>query len=556
MSNPRVFEVMAQAFVAEGVDTHFALMGNANMYWSTQMAQKHGVKTIHARHEHAACAMASAYARATGKVGVSSVTCGPGFTQITTDLMCALRGGTPLLVFAGDTEIKSPWNIQQVDIGPLATAAGAHYVPIRHIDRALDCVREAFYVARAERRPVVLGVPMDLQMLPFPYLPNYRPSSELGPIAQRPQPDPQLVDRLVEMIAASRRPVIVGGRGAVHSGAGPALEALADQCGALLATSLMAKGLFDHNRYSVGISGAFASNLAREQFAEADLVIGAGVGLGHYTTEGGYMFPNAKVVQIDTNPRGLWQGLRVADLHIKADAKAGAEAVLAKLREKRISLTGLRREELAKSISEASPDTKQFPVAPNTVDPRKALLELDRVVPKDWDIVVGNGHYTNFVLTHMGGRAAERWHSILDFGAIGSALPAAVGVAVSRNNNGKVLLIEGDGSLYLHIQELETIKRHGLKILTCILNDGAYGAEAHKFRAHNLNPDEAIHGRGTLAAIAQGFGLRGTTVTSMGKFESLLGEFQKGSGSELWDVHIDDKIPSAQYRRVHFGEAE
>ncbi len=553
MSDMKVYEVIAQAFVAEGVDTHFALMGNANMYWTSLLALKHGVRTIHARHEHCATAMAAGYSRATGKVGVSSVTCGPGFTQIMTELTCAVRGGTPLVIFGGDTQLNAAWSIHELDLGPLAVATGAHYVPIRHIDRVLDCVREAFHVARTQRRPVVLGVPMDLQQQKFPYLLDYKPSTDLGPTRQRPHPDPELVDQVVGMIAAARKPIIIGGRGAVHSGAGPSLEALAEQCGALLATSLPAKGLFDHNPFGIGIAGAFAGNLARELFAESDLVIGAAVGLGNYTTESGYLYPNARVVQIDTNPRGLWQGLRVADLHIRADAKATADAILAKLRERRFSASGMRTETLALRIANEVADPKEYPVAPNTVDPRTALLELDRVVPKDWDIVVGNGHFTNFVLTHMRGRPAERWHVINDFGAIGSGLAAAIGVTVTRNN-GKVLLIEGDGSLLMHIQELETIKRHGLQLLMCILNDGAYGAEAHKFRAQKMDAKESIHGRGDLAAVAKGFGLRSATVTALGRFEALLRDHQKGDGAELWDVHIEDKIPSAQYRRVHFGE--
>ncbi len=553
MSDMRVYEVLAQAFIDEGVDTHFTLMGNANMYWAATLAQKPGVRTIHVRHEHCACAMAGGYARATGKIGVASVTCGPGFTQIMTELTVAVRGNLPLVIFAGDTPMNAAYSVHQLDIGPLATATGAHYVPMRHIDRVLDSVREAFHVARLERRPVVLSVPMDLQQEPFPYHPEYEPSIDLYPTPQRVPPDPALVDKLVDMIAAAQRPIIIGGRGALHSGAGTALEAIAEHCGALLATSLLAKGLFDANPFAIGIAGAFSSHLAREHFAESDLVIGVGVGLGYYTTEAGFLYTNARVVQIDTNPRGLWQGLRVADMHIRADAKAAAEAILLKLRERSIALPGYRTPALAQRIASEPFDSKEYPVAPNTVDPRHALLELDRVVPKDWDIVVGNGHFFNFVLTHMRGRTADRWHAINDFGAIGSALPNAIGIATTRNN-GKVLLIEGDGSLLMHIQELETIKRHGLRLLICVLNDGAYGAEAHKFRAQGLDPSTVIHGRGDLAAVAKGFGLRGATVTELGRFEELLREHQKGDTSELWDVHIDDKIPSVQYRRLFFGE--
>lgn len=551
--NTPVYEVLAQAFVAEGVDTLFTLMGNGNMYWSNAMAQSFGVRTIHARHEHCAVAMAEGFARATGRVGVASTTCGPGFTQIMTALTVAARARMPLVVFTGEAPANVPWHVHSIDQGPLTLATGAHFIPIRLMDRVLNDVREAFYIARTEHRPVVVSVPEDFQREIYPFLTDYSPSTEIVPAAQRPLPDPQIVDRIVDLIGNSTKPIILGGRGAVHAGAMTSLQDLAGQCGALLATTLFAKGLFDSDPYGVGIAGAYASNLARELFAEADLVIGAGASLGYYTTEGGYLYPNAKVVQIDTAPRGLWQGQRVADVHLQSDARLGANALLAKLRERKVSAAGFRTADLAKRIAGEVPDDKVFPVDSNTVDPRSALLELDRVIPKDWDIVCGGAHFCNFAMTHLRGRAPERYHVVNEFGAIGSALSVAIGVATVRKD-GKVLLIEGDGSLLMHIQELETVKRHGLRLLTCVINDGGYGAEAHKFRAAGIDPRETIHGRGDLAALAKGFGIRSAMVRQLGMFAALFHAHVKADEAEVWDVHVDDKIPSAQYRRLYFGE--
>src|SRR5688572_19825467 len=169
MSDPKGYEVLSQAFVAEGTDTLFALLGDANMYWGAMMAQKFGVRVVHARHEHCAIAMADGYARHTGKVGVASVTCGPGFTQIMTALATASRGSIPLVVFAGDSPTSSAWHVQQLDRGSPAVARGARYVAVKSGDRMRDYVREAFYIARQERQPVVHGVPMDLQKAAFPW---------------------------------------------------------------------------------------------------------------------------------------------------------------------------------------------------------------------------------------------------------------------------------------------------------------------------------------------------------------------------------------------------
>jgi thiamine pyrophosphate-dependent acetolactate synthase large subunit-like protein len=554
MSTMKVSDMLATAFAAEGCEVLFTLMGDANMYWSEAMSRLPGMQVIHARHEHCAVAMADGYARAAGKVGVASTTCGPGFTQIMTALTIAARANVPLVVFAGDSPMTAPFYIQQIDMAPLAQGTGAHYIPVRSIDRVLDNVREAFHIAALESRPVVLSVPMDLQKQPYPYMADYTPSADVLPTPQRPMPDPALVDRLVGVIAEAEKPIIIAGRGAKLSGAHAAIAALAEASGALLATSLLGKGMFEGNPYALDIAGAYASDFSRECFAESDLVIGVGVGLGSYTTESGYLYPGAQTVQIDINPRGLWQGLRTADLHIRADARAGVEAVTAALKARGVARTGFRTAELARKIAEDQPDRKEFAIASGTVDPRKAMLELDAAVPKDWDVVIGGGHYFGIAMTHLRGRAAERYHVVSDFGAIGNGLPAAIGVAMARGD-GKVLLIEGDGSLLMHIQELETIRRQGVRLLMAIINDGGYGAEIHKFRAGGLSPETVIHGRGDLAGVANGFGVRGATVNRLGGMAGMFREHLAANSAGLWDVHTDDTVVSRPYRRIHYGEA-
>jgi len=547
-------DMLVKAFVAEGVEVLFTLMGDANMYWSAAMAEQPGMKVVHARHEHAAVAMADGYARATGRVGVASTTCGPGFTQIMTALTMAARANTPLVVFAGDAPIGASWYLQQIDMAPLALATGAHFVAVKSIDRMLDNVREAFVIAQVERRPVVLSIPMDLQKKDYPFLAEYLPSAGYVPAPQRPIPDPDMVARVVDLIAEAERPIVIAGRGASRTGAREALEALGERAGALMANSLLGKAVFEGNPYAIGIAGAFASDFARERFAEADLVIGVGAGLGHYTTEGGYLYPMAQVVQIDANPRGLWQGLRTADLHVRADARAAAEAIVEALDRRGIAKAGFRSPEMRAAIAADVPDAKTFTPQPNLLDPRRAIEELDAAVPKDWDVVIGAGHYFSIALTHMRGRANDRYHVVADFGGIGSGLPAAIGVAADRGD-GKVLLIEGDGSLYLHVQELETIRRHGIQMLIAIMNDGGYGAEFHKFRANGVEAREAIHGRGDLASVATGFGLRGNTVAETGRCRALFDQHQAANAAGLWDFQIDDLIPSRAYRRIHYGEA-
>jgi thiamine pyrophosphate-dependent acetolactate synthase large subunit-like protein len=185
-------------------------------------------------------------------------------------------------------------------------------------------VREAFYVARHERKPVVLGVPYDLQKQPLPNIGDYQPSSAVLPATEPAPPNPHQIEQLVEKLAQAKCPIILAGRGVLRSGATKEVEELAEQSGALLATTLLARGMFDHNPFSIGVTGGFARDIARELGAQADLVVAIGASLNYYTVDGGNMFPNAEVVQIDTEPLGLRNGMKAADLYLRADAKLAA----------------------------------------------------------------------------------------------------------------------------------------------------------------------------------------------------------------------------------------
>jgi acetolactate synthase-1/2/3 large subunit len=409
-------------------------------------------------------------------------------------------------------------------------------------------VREAFYVARHERKPVVLGVPYDLQKQPLPNIGDYQPSSTVLPSTAPTQPDPRQVAQLVEKLGRAKCPIILAGRGVIRVGAATAVEELAEQSGALLATTLLARGMFDHNPFSIGIAGGFARDIAREVGAQADLVIAFGSSLNYYTVDGGHMFPKAELAQIDLELLGLHNGMKAADLYLRADAQLAAAAMLDTLRRRGGTQASIRSSELARRIKEEPADSAQFPIAPGLIDPRRAIDEVDRVIPKDYDSVSGAGHQAYFHST-MRGRKPETYHAIREFGAIGNGISLAIGVAAARKN-GKTVLFEGDGSLLMHIQELEMVQRHGLKLLICVLNDGAYGSEIHKLRADGIDDSGAVFGRTDLASIAKGFGLRGTTVTDMSQFKLLFDAYQAQGTAELWNIHVSDQVVSPSTRRT------
>jgi thiamine pyrophosphate-dependent acetolactate synthase large subunit-like protein len=545
--NIPIYEALARAFAAEGVTAQFTLMGDGNMHWATALKNLDGVDSYLVRHEHCAAAMAIGYHLATGKVGVASVTCGPGFTQIMTALTGAARARIPLVVFAGEAPMHARWYNQLLDQAPFAAACGAHYIAAHSATRMYQHVREAFHIAQQERRPVVLGVPYDLQKQPLPNLGAYQPSSSVLPRTEPMQPNPRQVEELAGMLADATCPILLAGRGALRSGAQDAIERLGEAAGALFATTLPAKGMFDHNPFSIGIAGGFARDVAREAGEQADLVVAFGTSLNYFTVDGGNMFPKAKVAQVDTEPLGLNTGLKAGDLHLRADARLAAEQTLAKLRALGRASAKFRSPELARRIAEEPADGTRFPEQPGLLDPRRVAEALDRVIPKDFDCVSGAGHQSYFHTT-MRGRRPENYHVMREFGAIGNGISFAIGVAAARKN-GRVALFEGDGSILMHIQELETVRRHGLKLLFIVFNDGAYGSEIHKLRADGVDDSGSVFGRTDLAAIARGFGLRGATVTDLGQLEPLYREFAAQDDAELWNIHVSDQVVNPSVRR-------
>lgn len=469
----KVFDILAQTVLAEDVTTCFALLGDANMNFATRLAEG-GCDMVYVRHEHCAAAAAMAYARKSGRVGVATVTCGPGLTQLMTALPAAVRARLPMVVFAGEAPLKSAWYNQSIDQAPFVTATGAAYQSLHHPDRMPAAIRDAFVQARRARRPVVLGVPFDLQNLDWSgpaKLPA--PSKALLPKVSAIPPHPDDLARAAAMITAAKRIVVMAGLGAVEADAGPVCRDLAEICDGLLATTLPARGLFHDDPFNLSIAGGFSTDIARECLAEADLVIAVGASLAHHNSDGGKLWPKAKLLQIDTDPIAISQGRVAAHSHLRADARLAIEGLAATLPAR---APDWRSAALATRIATTPADSAPFPAEPGLHDPRDVVAAFEAHLPADWQMVNSSGHCSYF-FAQMPSRPQTHFLTIREFGAIGNGISFAMGVAAARPKD-TVVMFDGDGSLLMHIQELETISRHNFNILIVVLNDGAYGSRS------------------------------------------------------------------------------
>src|ERR1700679_1236704 len=232
--NPTVASVVAQDLASYGARRCFGLVGTANFKISHALVEA-GVELISARHECNAASMGDAYAKATGELTLVSVHSGPGLTNALTGIAEAAKSRTPLVVLAGDVPIGAVKNNFYIEQAEMVRAVGAVSERLHTVNSAREDALRAVTRALRDRQTVVLSMPLDVQ---HATLASNLPPLELPAAPGRLHPDPRAVERLAEALMRAERPLILGGRGAVLSDAEPALVALAERIGALLATSV------------------------------------------------------------------------------------------------------------------------------------------------------------------------------------------------------------------------------------------------------------------------------------------------------------------------------
>lgn len=548
----KVYDAMANAFIKEGTTTLFGLLGDGQMTWWSAMAKHPGLKIIDVRDEGAALTMAEGWAMATGKVGVCSSTQGPGLARMTTALIVATRSRTPVVVYTSKTSLNNDHVVQYLNQEQLVSATGAGYIEVLRPSYAETAVRDAFYRARRESRPIVLCVPLDVQRMDCDADgEDYRPSGELFFGQQAIRPDIERLAEAAGIVKAAKKPVIVLGRGAMSPAAKDAANRLAERIGALIATTLVAKGTLADSDYYVGVSGLFSSREVIQLFEQADCVVAVGARLSTHTLSGGYLYPNARFVHIDIEPHVMMGNDRGADCYVQGDAAATLQELLALLERDGVSARGFHTPEVRRILSHAGRDPAEFEIEPGTVDPREAVQLLDTKLPPDVNLVSsGNAHACSFRVMLMKRRRGLQIFCTA-FGCIGQALATAVGAALGAG--GPLVCVEGDGSALQNIQELDTVARLGLKFLYVIVNDEAYGAEYHKLRAHQRDPNLSFVRSPDFAGLGRDFGCRGRSARTLDELGTAIDEFLAGDGPMVVDLRISRNVVSIPYRRLHFG---
>jgi acetolactate synthase I/II/III large subunit len=504
-----VSDAVGATLAGLGADTVFGVVGSGNFLVTNALTAR-GVQFYAARHEGGAACMADGWARATGRPGLLSVHQGPGLTNALTGITEAAKSRTPLIVLAADVAAAALRSAFRIDVASLADAVGA--VPQRlhsAVSAAADTAR-AYRTAQRERRTVVLAMPLDIQAASCD--PPAADTMSPQPPPRPPAPAAEAAQELADALARARRPVFVAGRGARTARAGGDLSRLADACGALLATSAAAKGLFRGSAWDLDVSGGFASPLAAELISGADLIVGWGCSLNMWTMRHGTLVgPGAMVAQVDDEVAAVGASRRV-DLGIVGDVAATARAALAAL--DGATMTGYRSDSLrARIASEAR--WRDVPYADEgdgrRIDPRTLTIALDDMLPAERLVAVDSGNFMGYPSMYLSVPDADGFCFTQAYQAIGLGLASAIGAAIARPDRLPVAAL-GDGGALMGVSELETAVRLGLPMVIVVYDDEAYGAEVHHFGPGGHPLETVRFPPADIAAIGRGFGCAAVTV--------------------------------------------
>lgn len=511
-----ISQAVGRRLVALGADRVFGLVGSGNFHVTNAMVDS-GASFVASAHESGAATMADAYARVSGRLGILSVHQGPGVTNALTGITEAAKARTPLVVLA--PEAPNPRSNFFIDLAGAAAAVGAEFRRVRE-PSALSDVDDAVAVAWSGRT-VVLALPLDVQALPAPDAPSVVAAGPAQPGAALPGaalPKALDVGALIAALRGAYRPVFIAGRGAARQPvdeARRALTLLADRCGALLAVSAAAKGLFAGDPWYLDVSGGFATPLTVSLLADADLVVAWGSTLNMWTTRHGRILPGgATIAQVDIDPAALGVN-RPVDIGVVGDVTQVALAADRALGE--WSSDGWRTPAVGKRIVAESRwrDVSYVDESDATgIDPRTLSIALDDLLPAERTVVVDSGNFMGYPAMYLAVPDAAGFCFTQAFQSVGLGLATAIGAGLARPDRLAVAAL-GDGGFLMSLAELSTVVRLGLPLVVVVYNDAAYGAEVYHFGPDGHPLDTVTFPDTDLAAIGRGFGCAGATVRSI-----------------------------------------
>ena len=474
-------QITIESLLAEGVDTIFGYPGGAILPTYDALVQNPALRHILVRHEQGAAHMAEGYARVSGRPGVVLVTSGPGATNTVTGIADAHMDSTPLVVICGQVPTNMIGNdaFQEADVTGITRPCTKHNYLIRDVNDISRTIKEAFHIAGSGRPgPVLIDLPKDVQTGEAEFF--YPETVNLRGYKPTLKGNTRQIERALEVIEQSERPLFYVGGGVQWSGASEPLTALVRGLKIPITTTVMALGVYPSADPlclgMLGMHGGYWTNMAVQN---CDALIAVGARFDDRVTGRTSDFaPRAKkIVHIDIDPSSISKNIKV-DVPIVGDIKAVLQVMLGKVKSQ--EQLAARQQKWADWHTRIMDWKREKPLPYNLqgpngeILPRAVLEEINRLTGGEAIVVTDVGQHQMWAAQMMEFTRPRSWLTSGGLGTMGYGLPAGIGAHFAAPDR-QVVVISGDGSIQMNIQELSAAVQYNVPVKVVILNNHYLG---------------------------------------------------------------------------------
>lgn len=541
-------KILIECLLEQGVDTVFGYPGGTILNVYDELYKYEGkIKHILTAHEQGASHAADGYARSTGKVGVCFVTSGPGATNITTGIATAYMDSSPVVFISCNVgeDLIGKDSFQEVDITGITMPITKSNYLVKDVNKLADIVREAFAIARSGRPgPVFIDILQNVSAQEADYTPvpqsQHFTTGRLGALMERsshnfeaPTPDEDDIDKLVEMIRNSEKPLLICGGGVVRGRAHKEFLEFAEKIDSPVAITVMGGGGFQGRNPlttgMVGMHGSQASNMACDG---CDLLIAVGCRFSNRVALDPESFASqAKIVQIDIDRAEVNKNVKT-DHHIIGDARKVLEKLNSKIEQQ-------HHDEWKKYVFSFKTET-EYEEGGEALTPKQITKTIANLLPQDTIVATDVGQHQMWAIQHFHYDYPGQLLTSGGFGAMGFGLGAAIGAKVG-NPDKTVIHVTGDGSFRMNCNELCTEQCYDIPVITFIFNNGVLGmVRQWQTLIKDKRYSQTDLDRGPdFVKLAEAYGLKGRRVTNVAELEDAINDAVSWGHGYVIDCAID-----------------